>query len=337
MHTQKNPAFCFSLFAFCMRTDGRLHLFHGMDMMLVKTSNITTATVALLLASCVVNGATVQGILLNLSALDKHVSSMSIIQKGSVDTFIHDGEELGICNLVHFMPYIFMEGKERMSMSRLGVTEGSLGVFLAAHHLNSDDGSIVPAVEGLNKWCNIHFTVENLDSERNPRPAVDKMIGLLNRVPGKDQLPCAILGNVSSDVTMATSLLSGLAGYPQVSPLTSGSQLDDKSQFPLFGRVIPSSDGVAIPSILFFDQVLNVQHVAIVHFNDGYGNAYASAMQRAAQQYAPYIVLKVLDMPRTLGAKEIAQAISIAKDTKFRYFFSLLGDAYEPVMEEAYR
>ena len=281
-----------------------------------------------------------QPVLTELSALDDVYASLPHERRGSVDVVVDESSpdsEIGICNLIHFMPYTYVEDGKRYSMTRLGVTEGSLGVFLAAHHLNTGDGSVVAEVEGLPDRCNVRFAVENMDSERNPRPAVDRMIDLLGRVPGVDPLPCALLGNGRTDVSMATSVLSGLQGYPQISPLTSGAPLDDKSQFPLFGRVIPSSDGVAVPTVLWFDRVLGVSHLAVLNFNDSYGNAYVSALQRAVQDYAPRMVLKTINIPRTAEADDIVQAISIAKETKFRYFFTTIGDKYEQVLEEAYR
>ena len=285
-----------------------------------------------------------QPVLTELAALDQRYGASPLLdRRGNVDVLpdadADDTKNIGICNLIHFMPYTYVDDidGQRKSMARLGVTEGSLGVFLAAHHLNAGDGSIVPEVAGLPDRCNVRFAVENLDSERNQRPAVDRMIDLLGRRPGVDRLPCALLGNGRSDVSMATSVLSGLAGYPQISPLTSGSPLDDKSQYPLFGRVIPSSDGVAVPTILWFDRVLKVKHLAVINFNDSYGNAYVSALQRAVQEYAPHMVLKAINIPRFAEADDIVQAISIAKETKFRYFFTTIGDKYEEVMEEAYR
>lgn len=268
-----------------------------------------------------------QPVLTELAALDQRYGASPLLdRRGNVDVLPDadaDADDIGICNLIHFMPYTYVDDidGQRKSMARLGVTEGSLGVFLAAHHLNAGDGSIVPEVAGLPDRCNVRFAVENLDSERNQRPAVDRMIDLLGRRPGVDRLPCALLGNGRSDVSMATSVLSGLAGYPQISPLTSGSPLDDKSQYPLFGRVIPSSDGVAVPTILWFDRVLKVKHLAVINFNDSYGNAYVSALQRAVQEYAPHMVLKAINIPRFAEADDIVQAISIAKETKFRYFF----------------
>ena len=43
---------------------------------------------------------------------------------------------------------------------------------IAIEHLNTGDGSIVPALAGLNERCNLRFTTENLESTRQPSSAV---------------------------------------------------------------------------------------------------------------------------------------------------------------------
>lgn len=48
------------------------------------------------------------------------------------------------------------------------------------------------------------------------------------------------------------------------SPISTSTQLDDKSQHGLFGRHITSDDGTAIPAILFFRDVLKIDHLAII-------------------------------------------------------------------------
>ena len=99
----------------------------------------------------------------------------------------------------------------------MGVLEGSLAVALAIQHLNTGDGSVIPEVEGLNDNCNVRFTLELFDSEMSESKGVDQTIEILNRKPGDvdKKLPCVFLGNGRSAVTLPTSIITGLAGYPQ--------------------------------------------------------------------------------------------------------------------------
>ena len=91
----------------------------------------------------------------------------------------------------------------------------------------------------------------------------------------------------------------------------------------MFGRHITSDEGTAIPAILFFRDVLKVNNLAIVHNNDGYGNAYARALQKAAGKYAPSMSLRVTDIPfASTTADDYVQAVSFLKGTKYRYIFA---------------
>jgi hypothetical protein len=99
----------------------------------------------------------------------------------------------------------------------MGVLEGALAVALAIQHLNTGDGSVIPQVTNLNDKCNIRFTAEYFDSEMSESRAVDQTIGILSREVGsvEEKLPCAFLGNGRSAVTLPTSIITGLRGYPQ--------------------------------------------------------------------------------------------------------------------------
>ena len=123
------------------------------------------------------------------------------------------------------------------------------------------------------------------------------------------------------------------------SPISTSTQLDDKSQHGLFGRHITSDEGTAIPAILFFRDVLKVNNLAIVHNNDGYGNAYARALQKAAGEYAPEMSLRVTDIPFDTTAEDYEQAVSFLKGTQYRYIFAIVeGERdFEPLMVEGYK
>jgi hypothetical protein len=63
------------------------------------------------------------------------------------------------------MHFSFFPGPARVPFPFMGVLEDSLAVALAAKHLNTGDGSVVPEVEGLKDRCNVRFTTEYFDSE----------------------------------------------------------------------------------------------------------------------------------------------------------------------------
>ena len=247
------------------------------------------------------------------------------------------GETLGICHLAVMMPFsrVMPDG------SRAPFPHGYQAAFaasMAAHHLNTGNGTIVPEVEGLNERCDIRFTVELIDSEFFQSPAVRAILNVLNRKPGEGRLPTAFIGNTRSPVSMATSVITGLAGYPQISPYSVTNELNDKSQHPLFGRLIPDSDGHALPIVQFFRNVLGVKHLAVVHNNDGYGDAYARAVLKTAQEYTPDLEVEFIDLPVKSTPDDYVKAVTFLRSTKFRFFFApILGDNFAPLMEEAFR
>ncbi len=104
-----------------------------------------------------------------------------------------------------------------------GSYEGLAAIALAAQHLNTGDGSIVPEVAGLaNNKCGIHFNVAAYDTEQTISVAMDKIIQITDRTRNDEAdnvLPCVILGAARSAVTMPTSIISGSRGFPQISPL----------------------------------------------------------------------------------------------------------------------
>ena len=180
---------------------------------------------------------------------------------------LSSGDKLAVCNLLAFQP--FTDGS-RTSI-RLGF-EHSVPVVLAAHHLNTGDGSLVPQVQGLNDRCPIRFMVEMVDTEFSGGPALRNLEEVSKRDPlGPVPQPCGIVGAFRSAVSIPSSIISGFLGIPQISGGSTSTDLDDTLQYPLFGRTVPSDAGTAITVIRFFREVLQAQHLAVIHINDAYG------------------------------------------------------------------
>lgn len=125
----------------------------------------------------------------------------------------------------------------------------------------------------LNDTCNIRFLHEIFDTEYSEAVTVGRVIQLISRKPEKEQLPCAFIGARRSAVTLPTSMITSIKGYPQFSPASTSKKLDDTSQLPLFGRFIPSDEGTALTVIMYFKK-LNVKHLAVLYVSDDYGIAY---------------------------------------------------------------
>ena len=236
-----------------------------------------------------------------------------------------------------------------------GVFQGLAAVLLAVEHLNTRNSTLVEEIGDVfgsmdNQKCPIKFTLQAYDSSLSQIEAVDHMINLISIDPtatasgNADEeksslLPSAFIGAARSAVSIPTSIITGLRGFPQISPISTSTQLDDKLQFPLFGRTIPSDAGTAIPAILYLRYKLNVKHLAVLHVNDAYGNAYSLGLQLAASTYAPDMIIKSYDFPFQTSPEIVEQTISLLKSTEYRYFFGVIFSTvhYDPFMIEAYK
>jgi Receptor family ligand binding region len=265
---------------------------------------------------------------LNATAVTRHEGS-------NLDHFVTPaGKEIALCHLSGLLPFSFGDFVPQL----LGF-EWSANVALAAHHLNTGDGSIVPEVEGLDKRCKIRFTTEFIDTQFSEGVALNHVIAQTNREPGSltERNPCAFIGATRSAVSIPTSIVTGLLGYPQVSPASTSVALDDKSQFPLFGRTLPSDDGNAVPIVRFMREVLNIKHLAIINVNDSYGNNFAQGLRKAAEIHAPDMVLYQVPLDEDEGSMEAA--IASVKKTGFRYIFCLVftEETHDLLLTEGYR
>lgn len=139
-----------------------------------------------------------------------------------------------------------------LTPGNFGVT-GAAAVALAVQHLNTGDGSVVQAVEGLDKRCNIKFQFQALDSYWSQKLAVDQIIdntagtdgdaqGEENGIKNNQILPCVMLGDIASRITLSTSMITSLKGYPQMSYSTA-TELDNRVLYPLATRITPSLSG----------------------------------------------------------------------------------------------
>ena len=302
-----------------------------MRMMMAMISSLFVPAV-ILCTGC----ATAQPILQSLPAWDEYRSSNKTTTRiKSIDVV----DDIPFCSLVMLMPFSGFR-PTRIPLQN-GVFQGMAAVLLAMEHLNTSNGTIVKELEGLSESCPITFTAEILDSALSQTIAVNHVVQLISGdlESSNKGKPCAMIGAARSAVSIPTSILTGLQGIPQISPISTSTQLEDVSSFPLFGRTIPSDAGTAIPAILYLRYELGVKHLAVLHVNDAYGNAYALGLQLAAAEYAPDMVLQSYDFPFESTPDIAKRTITLLKQTNYRYFFGVFFSTvhYDPFMTEAYR
>ena len=283
----------------------------------------------------------------------------TVQRRGNLDSVVFEDEErLDVCHLISITPLtelaLVAKEQHRQVYTSPSALEGVAATLLALQHLNTADGSLVPQVAHIMPQCpNLHFTAQVLDSELQERIAMDHVISLVEQAPPApsssnnnnknnttpQQTPCAFLGAYRSAVTIPTSTVTSLKGFPQFAALSTSARLNDKVQFPLLGRFNPSDDGTAEAMIRFYISI-GVQHVAVVHSNEAYGNTYAAGLQLAAARHG--LKLVSVDIPYNLptnATPTVQQVVQRLKHTNFRYFFGIIWDTrhYDILMQEAVR
>jgi hypothetical protein len=268
---------------------------------------------------------------------DLRVNAANVTRIQSIDVVETEDGKTPFCHLAMMMPFFDLR-PNRTRLLENGVFQGMAAVMLAVEHLNTGNGTLVKEIQDLNQRCPIKFTAEIFDSGLSQIETVDHVIHLLSRAPGTEQRPCALLGAARSAVSIPSSMISSLKGYPQISPISTSSSLDDARKFPLFGRTIPSDAGTAIPAILYLRYELGVKHLAVMYVNDEYGDAYAQGLQLAAAEYAPDMKIQYIDFPFDTTPEIVSSTVGMVKDTNFRYIFGIIFSTahYEAFMTEAF-
>ena len=253
-----------------------------------------------------------------------------------------EGETYGFCHIPYFYPFSHfpIETEPRRVLNIQGPLEGEAAIYLAMKHLNTGDGSVIPEVEGLNETCNIRFTFETSDTEFWETTAVNNVINMLDRdLTQPLEHPCAFLGAGRSAVTMPMSIITGVYEYPQMSGISTSSQLDDRSQYQYFSRLIPSDDGTAIPFIIYLRDILKTEFVSVIHTNNPYSNAFLGSLQKAATEFFPTLTLPSIDIPYNLITdQDLKTAITFLRKKQYRYIIAIIDGpkVYTRLMTEAY-
>ena len=114
-------------------------------------------------------------------------------------------------------------------------------------------------------------------------------------------------------------------------------ELDDKSQYPLFGRTVHSNEGNAIPLVIYLRDILRLDHLAVVYVNDAYGNGYVDTLQKAADKYTPD--LKIHEIPLDIDDTSMEHAVEKLKQTGYRFVLAALftRETHDALLSEAHR
>jgi hypothetical protein len=208
--------------------------------------------------------------------------------------------------------------------------ESAFATYLAVQHLNTGDGSVIPEIATL-EHCPIHFTFECLDTRYNAGLALQ---ALIDRMLGEDvaaattnsthsmppQPPCAFLGAYRSSISGPTSTITSLKGYPQISGMSTSTDLDNKLEHPLFGRTVPSDAGTATVVAQYFLHELRIRHLMVLATNDSFGNAYASQLRQALANGSDGS-FRMQQIPMERDGSDMEGVVSQVKQWEYRYIF----------------
>jgi hypothetical protein len=230
----------------------------------------------------------------------------------------------------------------------LSTLEDFAAVALALQHLNTGDGSVLPDLENLDLICPIRFSLELLDTRSSSGSAVDAVSDVTNRRPtmiievdatGEDvlvQQACSFIGAASSSVTASTSLFTGYNGRVQLSGASTSVELNDKEQYPYFGRTVPNDSALALTMVEYFRDVLPTEYVALLTTNDSYGISFGSAFQSTASMFAKGLTIQRFTFND--NRSDIRRALSDIKNSKYRYILAVMNGVklHNEVMSQAY-
>ena len=223
----------------------------------------------------------------------------------------------------------------------IGIYGDVAGALLGMHHFNNGIGSVVAEVAGINETCPIRFVADYYDSESSQVTAVDVFSRQILESP--DRPPSALFGAWRSAVSVPLGILTGVYGIPQVSPLSTSTELDDVTQYTHFTRLIPSDAGTARAAVDYFrDRSPDLRHLGMLYVNDAYGSAFHQAIVESAQAIMPEeerITVRGIPFSYSnaiLNPEEINLAVKTLAESGFRIFFGVFYDEhYEIVMKAA--
>lgn len=251
----------------------------------------------------------------------------------NVDVFVNPetGVETALCHLSVIAPYV----SRGFNVDPL---QDAAVMSLAAHHLNTGDGSIIPQVQGLNERCNVRFTLETADAGYSPKKSIELVVAQSQREPGgPEPIPCAFIGPYGSRPSVSTGIITGIYGYPMITSSATTLTLEDKSSYPLTGRTIVSDFGKAVPIILYMRDILHLEHLVVINVNTENGNAFANSLRAVAEELAPQ--MKIRQIPYDQANGSIEAVIEGVKESKYRFIIALIygSSTQDAFMSEAFK
>ena len=217
------------------------------------------------------------------------------------------------------------------------------GIMLGIHHFNNGIGDVVSKITDIHKSCPIRFALEDIyDSESSQSVATSHFGQIMLDNPNRP--PSGLFGAWRSSTSIPLAVMTSAYGVPQISPLSTSTELDDTDVYRYFARLIPSDAGTAKAVVDYLADTLNVRHLGMLYVSDPYGTSFHQAIVNAAFARPKGEEITVKGAPFayhtdvTESKRSIELQIEQLAKSGYRYFFGVIFDEqFELVMDAAVR
>ena len=241
-----------------------------------------------------------------------------------------------LAHLASFMPFS-IEGRVRAS-----TVDQAAAILLAIYHWNHKETSPILHDDEFLRKCNVRLTTEFIDTLMDP---VVSTSVVLERVKSREPPLAGIIGAYRSAVTSPVALVSGAYDLPQISAMSTSTDLENREQYPYFSRVCPSTEGEAQAAVDYWkflshrfsngnnNEKPTIEYLGVLFVRDAYG----ASLQRAFQNSATNAGIQTVSIPFGFSNKEeIAESVRKLQATQMRHFYVICFESdYTSIMKEA--
>lgn len=254
---------------------------------------------------------------------------------GSSVILVNQTMRLGF--LIQIMPLTTTKVQENGELVRIPddfMVYQQAAAYLAMKHFNERNSAIVPGLTERLRSCNFHFTMEITDTQSDILRASRQFFESASRNHSlATPNPTGVVGAYWSSESKPLAILSGAFQTPEISPSSTSTDLDQKSDAPLFARTVPTNTGDANATVAYF-QTLGVTHFAIIFLRDPFGTAYYSSLVAAASAANMTVIASPFDEN---DKDTIRSAVHLVAENEYKYIFTIASQiSWKLILNEAY-
>jgi ABC-type branched-subunit amino acid transport system substrate-binding protein len=192
--------------------------------------------------------------------------------------------------------------------------------LLALVHFNERNTSVLPELSDLLANCNVHLTMDLLDTQLSPVVSSEQYyrLAVRNNTLASPQ-PGGLVGGAFSYESQPLATLTGAYQIPQISPASTAGSLEFNDDGHLFSRTVPTNtaDGFAVLELLLF---WNVSHVGALFSRDEYGVSFAKDFENRAIEKGITVISTGFNLEED---NSISKAVRLIKESGVRYILGI--------------